>query len=174
MDPQRFDRLAITLTHARTRRSLLGLLGALGLTALANAEARATHTPGDCRHNGVRCTAGTQCCSGRCVRKPGTTKNFCRQAPSQGICTIESNVCADGGGGACGDAGAGSACSCFVTTRGHSFCGGVGRCFACKADTQCENREGGQRGDRCVQGPDCCGSTNNRVCVPKCPNPATA
>jgi hypothetical protein len=177
LDAERFDRLLLTLTRARSRRSVLGLLGALGLTAVASEETRATHTPGDCRHNGVRCTAGTQCCSGRCVRKRGTTKKFCRQAPDQGICTIEDNIC--GTRTTACDAAGTAACVCFVTSRGFSFCGSLTgtTCVNCTSDAECVNRAGvGQAGDRCVPAnpPTCCTGVSERLCVHACPDPATA
>jgi hypothetical protein len=161
MDPQRFDRLVLALTQTRTRRSLLGLLGALGLTTLAA-----------CARNGTRCgrDGDLTCCSGRCVRRPGTSKRFCRPAPGQSICTIEEDTCA-GSTTFCDEAGLGD-CGCHVTSRGHSFCGAAGvSCSVCETDADCERLPGGQRGDRCVE---CllCGNSDERGCVRKCPKPA--
>jgi len=176
MDADRFDRLTITLTRARTRRSLLGLLGALGLTALASAEARAKHTPGNCLHNGERCTVGPECCSGRCKRKPGTNKRFCRAAPGQGICTIESDTCRGDSSTACNVAGT-APCFCYVSSRGFSVCGQAPvSCFKCTSDAECVDRPGdGQAGDRCVRCASCPLDTYNaRACARKCSNPATA
>jgi hypothetical protein len=166
MEPQRFDRLVLALTQSRTRRSLLGLLGALGLTALVRDEVLAA-----CAANGTRCgrVGDLACCSGRCVRKSGTNKKFCRAAPGQGICTIESNSC---GGTVTLCTGGGISCECYVTSRGFSFCGAIGGpCFACETDAACERRVGGQPGDRCVPCASCGTGNNNRACVSKCPNP---
>jgi hypothetical protein len=171
MDAARFDRLVLTLTRASTRRSALGLLGALGLTRLLSEEVRATHTPGGCRHNGERCARGDQCCSGRCVRKPRTNTRFCRKAPGQGICTIETDGCLGTGGFPCNDPSFGS-CRCVVTRRGYSLCAET-TCFACETTAECVGRAGGQQGDQCIACEDC-GATAGRACVRRCPNPATA
>lgn len=168
MDADRFDRLTVSLT--RTRRSLLGLLSALGVTGLLSEEVLAA-----CAENGTRCgRAGDEpCCSGRCVRKRGTRKKFCRQAPGQGICTVESPTICAGGVTYCHEPDTNELCTCFVTSRGYSFCGGDGGdCFACETDTNCEPRVGGRRGDRCIECAGCGTAFNNRACYSKCPNPA--
>jgi hypothetical protein len=167
MDGDRFDRLAVALTRAGTRRSVLGLLGALGLTGL-----RARDVAGQtCLADGARCdpnASSNGCCSGKCSRR----RKKCRPAPGQGICTVEDDHCATATS-TCDEAGLGS-CHCWVTTRGYIFCGsGSFDCFACETDGDCARRPGGQRGDRCVE---CswngCEDTNGRHCHFKCPNPA--
>ena len=165
MDAEHFDRLVLTLTRARTRRSVLGLLAALGLTRLVARDVAAA-----CLANGRRCLRTTDCCSGWCKRKRGTFKKFCRQAPEQGICTIESNSCTIGSPYC--DVDRSGTCACFVTTRGFSFCGrGVIDCFACATNADCEQRTG-EAGARCVPCSGACAHINERACIRKCPDPA--
>ena len=170
MDPTRFDRLTMMLSQRSTRRTALGLLAALGLTGLVREEAAAA-----CQGGTGRCGRATdlECCSGRCVRKRGTRKRFCRPAPDQGICTINQNVCESVAGTLCSSEDFG--CACRRTTQGYSFCGGGSNCFNCETDADCEKRVGGHRGDRCVQ---CssnlnCASTNGRACTFPCAAPTT-
>jgi hypothetical protein len=152
MDPTRFDRLTMTLSQPRTRRTALGLLAALGLTGLVRQEAAAA-----CQGGTGRCGRATdlECCSGRCVRKRGTRKKFCRQAPGQGICDIHQDLCGLGRSISCGaDA---DRCVCQRTTQGYSFCAGGRICVAqCETNADCEKRAGGHRGDRCIVAPECC------------------
>lgn len=169
MDADRFDRLIITFGHWIPRRSVLRLLVALGLTGLGVRDVAAA-----CLLNGKRCGGGRgTCCSGRCVRKRGTTRKSCRQARGQGICTIEDNVCVTGSSASCGG---GFACICLVTSRGFSFCAQNAAFDSsnCTSDADCVNRPEGQAGDRCVQaGRRCCpGPDVDRMCVHKCPDPA--
>ena len=169
MDASRFDRLAMTVGHRATRRTTLGLLAALGLTGLVSDDA-ATSCQGG---TGGRCGRATdlECCSGRCVRKPGTRKRFCRAAPGQGICTILQDKCQSAGSIGCGaDA---DRCTCFRTIQGYSFCGSGTNCVDhCETNADCEKRDGGRRGDRCVVGLGCCPS--NRSCTQKCPSTVSA
>ena len=169
MDADRFDRLVITFDRRTPRRTVLGLLGALGLTRLVARDVAAQ----SCAVNGTRCGRATdpECCSGWCKRKRGTNKKFCRQAPGQGICTIDFNACTLVGQNCNAD---GSViCQCFVTTQGYSFCGkSTIACFDCASDAACEQRSGGHPGDRCVVCTSCPATTNDRACVPACPNRA--
>jgi len=172
MDAERFDRLALSLRRARTRRSVVALLAGLGLTR------RVTRAASVCQENGARCGRATDhiCCSGRCVRKHGTHKKFCRRVPSQGICTFASNACVAGGVITGCAKGGGSECQCYVTSDGFSFCGDTtgSACFTCETNADCEQRFGGKPGDRCVQCPICGPSPDDRACFSKCPNPASA
>jgi hypothetical protein len=167
MDPIRFDRLTMILSHRSTRRTALGLLAALGLTGLVREEAAA------CSGNTTRCGRATdlECCSGRCVRKRGTRKRYCRQAPDQGICTINQNVCQSAASTLCSSVDIG--CQCRRTTQGYSFCGGGSTCFNCETDADCEKRVGGHGGDRCVQCSGCT-SSNGRSCTFPCAVPTKA
>jgi hypothetical protein len=62
MNPTHFDRLAVTVGQRATRRSVLGLLAALGLTGLVREDA-----VGACLVTGSRCGRGRPaCCSGVC------------------------------------------------------------------------------------------------------------
>jgi len=163
MDPTRFDRLAIVVGQRTTRRAALGLLAAIGLTGLVHEEAAAA-----CLANGVRCGAGRgRCCSGWCKRKAGTSRKFCKAAPNQGICTIESNRC-NFSGIVCSKSD--NTCSCYVTPAGRSFCGSNG-CFSqdCSSDADCEPNHG--VGAICIPaGTACCGGTKG--CIAACSDPA--
>ena len=180
MEAERFDTLTRAWSSSASRRAAVRFLGVrvLGivLTLFMTGTARATHTAGDCLHNGVRCTAGTDCCSGWCKRKRGSRKKFCRATPDQGICTVEQNTCVTSSDDC--DAAGTAACTCYVTTRGFSFCAqneGPLACLDCTSDADCEDRDPeGQAGDRCVQCLVACPETNNRACLHKCPNPASA
>ena len=173
MDGARFDRLAVAVGQRITRRATIGLLAALGLTEFASQGAGAQLGG---LVNGQPCTSGDQCVSGRCVRKEGTQKKFCRQAQGQGICSIEFNACEADGELVCGDDGevGGVDCFCTVTSEGYSFCGIEDACFACQTDRDCRRRPGvGQAGDRCVVCLACTGNFFGRACVRICPNRAT-
>src|SRR5215213_2217254 len=142
MNPTSFDHLVIVLGRRIPRRSLVGLLGALGLTGLVASDVAAA-----CLKNGQRCggARGT-CCSGLCKHKRGTHKKFCRQAANQGECTVEENEC-NGGSLSCGTNNDGGNCVCYETTTGRSFCGaqsGVANPVHCDctSDTQCVQRIG--------------------------------
>ena len=66
MDPTRFDLIAIAVGQRTTRRAVLGLLAALGLSGVRAEEAGAA-----CGNPGTRCTKATAalCCSGTCRKK---------------------------------------------------------------------------------------------------------
>jgi hypothetical protein len=167
MDPAHFDRLAITVGRRISRRAAISLLAALGLTGLGSQGAGAQLGG---LVNGQPCTSGGQCASGRCVRKKGTRKKFCRQAPGQGICITLNNACEAGGERVCGTA-SGVDCLCYVTSRGHSFCGVEDACFACQTDADCVKRPGvGKAGDRCVFCAACLGNFLGRRCARTCPS----
>jgi hypothetical protein len=72
MNPTRFDRLAVTVGQRATRRSVLGLLAAVGLTGLVEEDAAAA-----CLVTGQRCGGNRpRCCSGVCKGPRG--KKTCR------------------------------------------------------------------------------------------------
>ena len=161
MDAHRFDTLTRTMAATGSRRwALRGLAGAAAAGALALVGVRGAAAA--CQVNGTRCTSGDACCSGLCKKKQGTNKKFCRQAPGQGTCTVEQNVCA-GTGGSCN----GADCACFVTAAGRSLCGdltaGIDVVTACG---ECPN------GKVCVRGggSGCAGVAF--ACVKPCAPPA--
>jgi hypothetical protein len=172
MDGSRFDTLLLAITRSRSRRDVIRLLTVAvtaggGLAQVHPASAQAT-----CLANGEPCDpkASTNgCCSGKCSRR----RKKCRSAPGQGICTVESPTICAGGVTYCHEPDTNELCTCFVTSRGYSFCGrDGGDCFACETDTNCERRVGGRRGDRCIECAGCGTAFNNRACYSKCPNPA--
>jgi hypothetical protein len=181
VDIDRFDALARRLSATGSRRAALRALAAGLVTfSLGGRTVRADHATCTLKANGERCTSGAECCSGRCKRKRGTNKRFCRKAPGQGICTVVENIC-ETQSGDCNSTGT-PQCLCFVAEDGFSFCGRnadiVERCFICDSDADCEKRPGGQTGDRCVYcgGTYCIdrpsGNTNGTACISRCPNPA--
>jgi len=181
MDDIRFDALARRLSATGPRRAALravaaGLVAG-GLSWRGEPAAAETCT---LKPTGERCTSGGECCSGRCKRKKGTNKRFCRQAPGQGICTVADNLCTVGSSD-CNSTGT-PQCLCWVAEDGFSFCGAkppdtVERCFICDSDADCQKRPGAQPGDRCVYcGGTLCtdrpaGNTNATACISRCPNP---
>ena len=165
MDGERFDRIAKALGTGVGRRGVLrGALGAALGAALGVAGVR--EAAAACLENGERCGGdrGT-CCSGRCVRKQNSRKKFCKPAPGQGTCTIESDVCDfNTPQQPCnGD----STCRCAITTSGTSFCAGPRRaCANCAGNEKMCVREFGA-GARCTRCPTCSGY--NGQCVEACP-----
>jgi hypothetical protein len=141
---------------------------------------QADHVPCTLKANGKRCASGAECCSGRCVKKRGTTKRFCRKAPGQATCTVVENIC-ETQSLACNSPGT-PQCVCYVAKDGFSFCGRnpeqtPERCFICDSDADCETRDGGQAGDRCVYCSGTCtnnpiGNADGTACISRCPNPA--
>jgi hypothetical protein len=170
MESERFDRLAIALGRRIPRRSVLGLLSALGLAGLVTLDAVAQLGG---LVDGQPCISGNQCSSGFCKRKRGTNTMFCRHAPGQGICIRDEDQCTAGSSNC--NAANSDPCVCYVTRLGYSFCGSVGvECFACESSTNCEKRRGGRAGDRCIECASSCSTTNGRACVRTCPKRASA
>jgi hypothetical protein len=169
MNPTRFDRIAIVVGQRATRRSALGLLAALGLTGLGYGKPAAA---GTCtlKANGDRCTTGTECCSGRCVRKRHSHKRFCRAALGQGICSIELDFC----GPVAQDTSCGSpSCSCFLRQDGASVCADTnthclseGNC----TDANCRALFGNKAFCGLSPSDGCC-SPQIGVCLLPCPTP---
>ncbi len=166
MDPVRFDYLSRTLVTAGSRRAVLGALLAGAGTALGLAGQPAIAQP-SCLANRERCSDGSECCSGRCVRR-NDGKKVCRKADNQGVCTVEQNICVTGSI-ACGTQSAGHACDCYETIKGHSFCG-ERRLFAtcgCTSNAECERAE---KGAKCIQlGPNCAPCQNGATTVCRTP-----
>jgi hypothetical protein len=156
LDAERFDRLARTLSGIGSRRAALAaLLSAAG--ALHLADPSRTLAQG-CLPNGAVRTAGAECCSGRCKHKT------CRQAPNQGLCTVEWNECA-------GNSRLGS-CVCFVTIKGRSFCGhhsGKENPCGCASHMECRRRFG--KDARCVESSEFCNcpAGTTTTCAERCP-----
>ena len=177
MDAERFDDLTRRLATAASRRRLLkGMAAGLVAGALGGRGGpAAAQDVCTLKANGERCAGGGECCSGRCVRKRGTNKKFCRRAPGQGICTVANDICVSGTPH-CNAAGSATTCLCYVTSRGWSFCGAdfdlPEDCFACANDADCEERDGGLPGDRCVRCLDNCPLTGDRACARPCPDRA--
>ena len=173
MDSSQFDTITKRLATGVSRRTLTrglasGTLGVLGVRAAA---AQTT-----CKLKDQRCSTGTDCCSGRCVRT-GAGKR-CQKALQQGICTIQFNRCltqndpnqlrgcaADGT----------TTCQCTVTIKGHSRCSdGDVLCAACAKDADCvdfamQNNKPRPETWRCLSCPNCAGLTT--ACAASCSNP---
>ncbi len=163
MDGSRFDALtrAVTTIQKTSRRQNLKLLagGVLGVLAVPFWVSGASAV---CRSNGIRCTAGAECCSGVCKKKAGTRKKFCRAAPGQGTCTIEQDICRGMGSGICNG---NAQCECHLRSNGASVCTGKGACATCATDGDCSSFGQGWLCVRCAF----CGPEGNRGCVPPCP-----
>jgi hypothetical protein len=168
MDADRFDALTRRLGATDSRRRVLrGTLGAAlgGLLAAAGMPGDAAAQLGGLA-DGQPCTSGEECSSGRCKRKRGTRKKFCRHAPGQGTCIADVDACVDSPSTCNND----PSCVCFVTTRGWSVCAvSALTCVACDGDGDCEQVIG--KGSRCIRCDDCLVSTGF-ACVRPCPTPA--
>ena len=164
MDDRRFDALARFLVLSTTRRSLLKTAAGTALGSLLT-TAGVERVAAALRQNGKPCRRGSQCASGLCKGPRG--EKTCRQAPSQGICTIADN---SGEPGATPiPCGAGSRCFCWVTTSGRSFCGQAApETCGCGADNRC----GTIPGAVCVQNFSCGPIGAPTACVLPCPSPA--
>ena len=169
MEGKRFDDVtrALSAAGATSRREILkgiagsAIAGALALVGVR--DAAADH--GTCRHDGERCVTGSECCSGRCVKKSGTSKKFCRPAPGQGTCTTDQDACR-GTIDSCNNDGR---CNCQVRRNGFSVCALSGECAACLKDQDCEPKYGpGAMCVRCAH----CASEDYTGCVKPCPTAA--
>ena len=173
MEPVRFDILVRSFSIPGTRRATLGVLLA-GAGIAFGWDGRQRAAAQGCAANGTRCSDGTECCSGRCRRNRHRGRKTCRQAPQQGVCTVEQNLCtfsvAD-----CGTNSTGGDCFCFVTSTGRSFCGEtyVPESCGCTSDKQCESQLPNGKGARCVnaQGGVGCSACTTTVCAPPCSDP---
>jgi hypothetical protein len=174
VDADRFDRLTIAVAKRTTRRTALALLSGLGLSGLLVQDAQA-----QCGNNGSRCQKSDDCCSGRCKRKRGTGKKFCRSAPDQGICTIASDYC-PGTFTICGSAQDDSICYCFRRPNGASICARydptnkcnfTGECTDAKCRATFATYPNGKKAfcGRC----DNCGPTQPGICLLPCDEPDT-
>jgi hypothetical protein len=112
------------------------------------------------------------------VRKTGTRKKFCRQAPEQSVCTIKSNGCRDPGDPLfkvthCTTSPGTENCYCTVTVDGYSRCSDADvRCAACSTDADCvafaEQQDLPRTATfRCLSCPGCGGT----ACAASCQNP---
>jgi hypothetical protein len=165
------DRLARLLAARPVRRQILAGLIAAALGDLKShvGDEQAIARRRRRKRKKKGCRRGEQCSSGNCVRKK------CRPAPGQGTCTIAVDVCGEPqNSAACSSVPSGEPsgnCFCFITTRGHSFCGSTGGCTPndepCQSDEECVASLG-TVGSRCVQGPSCCGDGGTQ-CRRPCP-----
>jgi hypothetical protein len=165
MDAARFDRLTRSLSAAAPRRSIVaGISAALGLAAIgipASVQAKNKKRKKKVKKNqfgcvdvGKFCKNSGQCCSGICKGKKGKKK--CK-AHDTGDCAPGANSC-ESGGISCGTNG-----FCVQTTGKASFCGeGLGACFACTKDVDCEASKG--PGAACVLCLTACEETGFRSC----------
>ena len=165
MDAAHFDHLTLALTRVRSRRALVALLAGLGVP---RGVARAFSV---CLENGNRCgrPSDPECCSGRCVRKRNSHKRFCRPAPGQGTCTIDSDYCASSSL-PCGS----PKCACFRRPNGASVCADAAtRCLSennC-TDDKCRKLLHNKKAFCAKSEVDDCCSGVSGVCVVLCPDP---
>ncbi len=161
MDAVRFDRLAMALSGASTKRFVVPLLGGPGLTRLVARDAAAA-----CLANAQRCSTGSNSCSGWCKRRRGTNTTFCRAAFNQGIGTVADNFCT-----LPGTSDRGPGCLCRLPVRGYSYCSAGDDREECNSDKECQQRTGSKRA-RCTPGGTICWSgTSGNECSLKCGSP---
>jgi hypothetical protein len=167
MDDFRFDALARTFTHARSRRAVLGTLlaGTLGLLDLADTSAKKRCPPCKKRKHG-RCTGkqpndtpcpGGTCQDGHCVASVQQERRTC----PAGECSRSLPCGADC---ACLDIGGGNRRCLAVGT-----CAGVGFCErgTCGSGCTCVNPGGAKTG--CVSVEGCpTGNCSGDSCGPDC------
>jgi hypothetical protein len=174
MDDSRFDALARTFSHARSRRAVLGTLlaGTLGLFDLADATAKKSCPPCKKRKNG-RCTRkkpndtpcpdGT-CQDGRCI--PSVDESS--EPPPEPTPTCPAGECSRtrpcGPDCACLDIGSGNRRCLAIGT-----CSGAGVCErgTCGSGCTCVNPGGAKTG--CVSVEGCpTGQCSGDSCGPDC------
>jgi hypothetical protein len=174
MDDRHVDRWTRALAGRPDRRSVWrGLVGGPVAALLAGADRAPAAVAQEaaakrCSKDGKTCGRDNQCCSGQCK---GTE---CRPAKGQGTCTIRRDFCKTGLDGTdCGTTDDGNPCTCLVTTRGASFCGGVAsQCAPCANDADCTEVTG--PGSACVRtvGTPACGENcleeGGTACSPPC------
>lgn len=174
MDAPTFDRLSRSLWLTGSRRTALRAL--LGSAAAARGLAGTDRVIAQevCKADGQRCSDGSECCSGRCHRRHRSGPPVCRQGGNQGVCTVQKDWCASETRHlTCGTNSVGS-CECYLTTRGHSFCGtrdsSQPRDCGCSRSKECERRLG--RGARCIRniGGCDCPPENLNFCIAPCEN----
>ena len=161
MDGSDFEALVRIFGLTDARRDVIKAAGAGIVAALLSAVGV---RPGGAalRENGERCRRGNQCRSGLCKERRG--KGKCRQAPFQGICSIDQNRCSAAGSISCGPG-----CTCYVTLDGQSFCGKNATECGCGANNDCANRGGGAVCVRQTAG--CCTFAGNTTCAFPCQDP---
>lgn len=80
MDGKRFDDVTRALATPRSRRGVLGMLGAALATLVAGRSTDAApkqDKPSKCYGGGSLCTNGKQCCSGVCTNRECAPETFC-------------------------------------------------------------------------------------------------
>ena len=167
MDADRFDQLVVTLTHTRTRRSILAILGAVSITGLA-----ARDVAGACRVVGQRCRRPGHCCTSICTR--GTCRCPDGRKACRGLCCNSTQGCRDGRcctvTGAICPANPTDCCSAMAGTGGCS--GAHDHCCvfkgACTTTTECcFSNQRCKGGVCCFVAGTICGSTQ-RCCSGVC------
>ena len=143
MDDLRFDLLTRGILAMLSRRTLTGALGLAPLALLGVADAKKKRNRKrkigrnqfGCVNVGKSCEKDSHCCSGICHGKTGkkTCKGHdaggCRAGQHQAICG-GANVFCETSDGLQG--------FCDTTTGKAGYCSGLGDCFACKKDTDCQ------------------------------------
>lgn len=136
MDSDRFDDLSRTLATRRSRRAVLGTIGATlaGLVAGQAASAAPKKAkPSKCYGGGSHCTNGKQCCSGICSNRQcvAEVEPECVTAAdcpgTELACQVA--VCVEG---VCGSEPAAATTSCAA-----GVCDGNGGCVECLSGSDC-------------------------------------
>lgn len=166
MDTDRFDTWTRSLSHARSRRAVMGALGlgALGLPGLAGARKRKRKKRKNVTFNEFGCVAvnsfcqnADQCCSGICRGKKGKKRcaahgsSSCQAGEREASCGGNSGFCVTSSGYPDG--------VCNTTTGNAAYCQGAGGCAICNKDADCVPFCGPQAA--CVV---CAGCDSGTVC----------
>ena len=150
MDSDRFDELSRALATRRSRRAVLGAIGAAlaGLvTGQAASAAPKKAKPSKCYGGGSHCTNGKQCCSGICSNRQCV-------AEIEPECTTAADCPAVAG-------------DCQAATCVEGVCGVENVAAGTGCDGGVCDGNGGCAG--CLSGGDCAsGICDNGACVPSC------
>jgi hypothetical protein len=157
MDSERFDGLARTFSHARSRRQALRSLA--GLSAGAFAVGGQAVSAQDCKGVGKACKKNSQCCSENCVGGGGSGST----SQSEGVCVGCPSGHDEVNGGCFEITDSGQNCNAGCTA-GYGNVDGSGN-FLCgerQSGTNCTDNAGCPDGQACTT---CCGAG---FCIAPC------
>ncbi len=178
MDGPQFDRLALLVTTAQTRRravirllggvaagSVLAPLGFGGAVAKKHKHQKKTKIKRNdfgCVNVDNACKNGGQCCSGICAGKKGKRTcqahdaSTCEAGQTDGFCSgvvgeVGCVTSTDGNG------------VCLTTTGNGPYCAISGGCFPCKTDADCVQSCGPAAA--CIACPANCADSGGTMCA---------